>query len=142
MGIYHVSECDQYLFLTKYEYRILFGFQKSPNTEYRIIFGIDKIQITNTEYYLVSRKSEYQIWIVLYGLNIWIPNTKYWIEYNILEKWNWNKDTCSIEDILFWKYVKLFGQVFGPTIEIPEYYFGCQKNRITNTKYFSELRKS
>ena len=55
------TECDKYLFLTKYKYRILFGFQKSPNTEYRIIFGIEKIQILNTKYYSVSRKSEYRI---------------------------------------------------------------------------------
>ena len=47
-------ECDKYLFLTEYEYRILFGFQISPNTEYRILFGIEKIRIPNNEYYSVS----------------------------------------------------------------------------------------
>ena len=52
------TECDEYLFLTKYEYRILFGFQKSPNTKYQILFGIEKIQIPNIEYYLVFRKYE------------------------------------------------------------------------------------
>ena len=79
------SECDKYLLLTEYEYRILFGFQKLPNTKYQILFGIEKILIPNTEYYLVSRKSEYRIRIVLFGLNIRIPNTKYRIVYNILE---------------------------------------------------------
>ena len=29
--------------VTEYEYKILFGFQKSPNTECSILFGIDKI---------------------------------------------------------------------------------------------------
>ena len=80
------TECDKYVFLTKYEYRILFGFPKSPNTEYQILFGIEKIQIPNTEYYLVSRKFKYQIRIVLFGLTIQIQNTKYQIVYKILEK--------------------------------------------------------
>ena len=30
---YKKSECEEYLFLTKYKYWILFGFQKSPNTK-------------------------------------------------------------------------------------------------------------
>ena len=80
------QECDEYFFLTEHEYRILFGFQKSLNTEYGILFGIEKIQIPNTEYYSVSRKSKYRIRIVLYGLTIRIPNNKYPIVYNILEK--------------------------------------------------------
>ena len=80
------AECDKYLFLTEYEYPILFGFQKSPNTEYRILFVIEKIRITNTEYYSVARKFEYRIWIVLFGLTIRIPNTKYRIIFKILEK--------------------------------------------------------
>ena len=29
-----LAECDEYLFSTEYEYRILFGFQKSLNTKY------------------------------------------------------------------------------------------------------------
>ena len=70
-------------FFTKYKYWILFGFQKSPNTEYQILFSIEKIWIPNTEYYSVSRTSEYQIRIVLFGLTIQIPNTKYQIVYNI-----------------------------------------------------------
>ena len=61
-------------FLTEYESRILFGFQKSLNTEYWILFGIDKILIPNTEYYSVLRKSKCRIWIVLFGLTIQIPN--------------------------------------------------------------------
>ena len=45
----HVSpECDEYLFSTKYKYRMLFGFQKSPNTKYWILCGIEKIRILNT----------------------------------------------------------------------------------------------
>ena len=82
----NIPECDEYLFWTEYEYRILFGFQKSPNTEYRILFGIEKIRIPNTEYYSVSRKSEYRIQIVLFGLTNQIPYTKYRIVYKILEK--------------------------------------------------------
>ena len=62
--------------LTKYQYQILFGFQKSLNTEYWLLFGVQKIRILNTEYCLVSRKSEYQIRIVLFGLTILKPNTK------------------------------------------------------------------
>ena len=82
----YTPECDEYLFLTEYEYRILSGFQKSPNTEYRILFGIEKIQIPNTEYYSVSWKSEYRIRIVLFGVTIRIPNTKYRIIHEIVEK--------------------------------------------------------
>ena len=33
-GFFFSPECDEYLFLTEYEYRILFSFKKSPNTEY------------------------------------------------------------------------------------------------------------
>ena len=79
-------ECGQYLFLTKYEYQILFRFQKSSKTEYWILLVIEQIRIQNTEYYSVSRLSEYQIQIVLFGLTILIPNTKYGIVYKILEK--------------------------------------------------------
>ena len=47
---------------------------------------------------------------------------------------------CPIQDILFCKFVKLFGQVFGPTILIPEYYSGCKKTRIPNTiRYWESL---
>ena len=74
------------IFFTTYEYRILIGFQKSPNTKYQIIFGIEKIKIPNIEYYSVSRSSKYQIRIVLFGLTIQIPNTKYQMVYKILEK--------------------------------------------------------
>jgi hypothetical protein len=73
-------------FLIKYEYQILFGFQKSLNTEYWILFVIEKIRIPNTKYYSESRKFEYRIRIVLFGLTVRIPNTKYRIVYNILEK--------------------------------------------------------
>ena len=135
---------DKYFFKTEYEYRILFGFQKSLKTEYRILFGIkklfeyqilnskkDKIYIfflyktnsvmwafkccssshamvtsgnsgysqsvtntflrpntnnkyysvfrnhwrPNTKYYSGLRKSEYRIWIVVFGPTILIPNT-------------------------------------------------------------------
>ena len=70
-----MAECDEYLFLTKFEYQILFSFHKSPNTDYQILFGIEKIEIPNTEYYLVLRKSEFQIQIVLFGLTIQIPSS-------------------------------------------------------------------
>ena len=80
LSVYHnKSECDEYLFLTEYEYWILFSFQKSLNTEYQILFVIETIRIPNTEYYSVSRKFEYQIRIVLFGLTIQLPNTKYQI---------------------------------------------------------------
>ena len=74
------------MFLTEYKYRILFGFQKSPNTKYQILFATKKIWIPNTKYYLVSRKSKYRIRIVLFSLTTQIPNTKYAIVYTILEK--------------------------------------------------------
>ena len=83
-------------FWTEYEYRRLFGFQKSLNTEYQIQFGIEKIQIPNTEDYLVSKNSnteyrrlfgikkfKYRTRIVLFGLTVQIPNTKYRIVFNI-----------------------------------------------------------
>ena len=73
-------------FLTEYKYRILFGFQKSPNTEHRILFGIGKIWIPDTEYYSVSRRSKYRIRIVLFGLTIQILNTKYQIVHKIWKK--------------------------------------------------------
>ena len=75
--LYLMAECDEYLFLTEYEYRILFGFQKSLNTEYLILFGIETIRIPNTEYL---------IRIVIFGLTMRIPNTKYRIINKILEK--------------------------------------------------------
>ena len=51
------TECDEYLFfVTEFEYRVLFSFQKSPNTEYRILFVIEKIRIPKTEHYSVSRQ--------------------------------------------------------------------------------------
>ena len=77
------SVTKSFFFFTRYEYRIFIGFQKSPNTEYQIIFGIEKIRIPNIEYYSVSRSSKYQIRIVLFGLTIRIPNTKYRMVYKI-----------------------------------------------------------
>ena len=52
---------------TKYEHQILFGFQKSMNT--------------NTEYYKGFSKSKYQIQIVVFGQTIRKMNTKYQIVY-------------------------------------------------------------
>ena len=42
---------------------------------------------------------------------------------------------------MFCKFVKLFGQVFGPTIWIPEYYSGCKKNQLPNKEYYLVLTK-
>ena len=36
----------------------------------------------------------------------------------------------------------MWNYVFCPTIQIPEYYSGCQNTRIPNTEYYSVLRKS
>ena len=82
------SECDKYLFLTKYKYQVLFSFQKSPNTEYWILFGVEKIQIPTIEYYSVLRKSEHQIRMLLFRLTIWVPNTEYQKVKLFLEKSN------------------------------------------------------
>ena len=62
-------------FLTEDEYQILFGFRNHQilNIEYYSLF----FKNTNTEYYSVSRKSEYRIRIVLFGLTIRILNSKY-----------------------------------------------------------------
>ena len=68
-----------------------------PNTEYYSIFRNDRI--LNTKYYSGVRKSEYRIQIVVFGL----------------------------QEILFWKFMKLFGQVFGLTIWIPKDYSESQK---------------
>ena len=54
------SEGDEYLFLTEYKYQLLFGFQKSQNTEYWILFGIEKIQIPNTIRYQENPNTEYE----------------------------------------------------------------------------------
>ena len=70
-----VQSVKNTFFFTEYDYRLLYDFQKSPNTEYQILFVIEKIRIPNTKYYLVSRKSEYKIKIVLFGLNIRKPIT-------------------------------------------------------------------
>ena len=78
-----MSECDEYLFFDQIQIpKIiwLFGFQKSLNAEYQIVFDIEKIQILNTKYYSALRKPEYRIPLVLFGLTIQIPNTKYQIE--------------------------------------------------------------
>ena len=114
-------------------------------TEYQILNTIWywENSIPNAKYYLVSRKSEYRIWIVLFGPTIQISNTKYRIVFNILEKIKKKKYIyLSHTRHLFCKFVKLFGQVFGPTIPIPEYYLGWKKTRIPNTEYYSVLRKS
>ena len=130
-------------FLTEYEYQILFGFQKSLNTEYQTLFGIEKIRIPNTKYYSLSIKSEYRIQILLFGLTIQKPNTKYWIVNKTLEKIKLKLRYLSHTRLLFWKYVKLFVKVFGSTIWIPEYYLECQKKTeywILNTiRYWENL---
>ena len=58
----------------------------SEFTKYRTLNTIRYWENKNTEYYIVSRKSEYQIQIVLFGLTIQIPNTKYRIVSKILQK--------------------------------------------------------
>ena len=83
-------------FFTEYEYRILFGFQKSPNTKYQRLFGIEKIRIPYTEYYSVLRKSEYRMRIVLFGLTFQIPNS---IPNFGRKKGNQNQHICLIQDI-------------------------------------------
>ena len=133
---------DKYLFMTKYEYRILFGFQKSTNTEDQILFGIEKIRIPNIEYYLLSRKSEYRIRVVLFGLTIQITNTKYQIIYKILEKMKLK--------LRYLSHTRHFVLKVGVTIRtgIQSNYsntrilFGVPRTRIPNTKYYLVLRKS
>ena len=99
---------------------------RNPNTEYRILFGIKKIQIPNTNSTIWSNYSntEYKI-----------PNSI----QNFGKKGNWNIDICPKKDILFWKYVKLFWQVFGVTIRIPVYYLGyiCIINRHIHVSPFT-----
>ena len=73
------SECDEYLFFLpnmNTEYYSVFGNHQTQNINYYLVL---KIRIPNTKYYLVSRKSEYRIQILLFGLTISIPNTKYGI---------------------------------------------------------------
>ena len=58
-----ITECDEYPFLTEYEYQILFGFLKSPNKKYRILFGIlrkSEYQIPNTIRYQENSNTEYE----------------------------------------------------------------------------------
>ena len=50
----YATECEKYFFMTEYKYRILFGFQKS----------------SNTEFFSRVRKSKYQIQIIVFGLTI------------------------------------------------------------------------
>ena len=123
-----LGECDEYLFLTEYEYQILFGFQKEPNTEYWIVFGIEKIRILNTEYYSVMRKSEYRMQKVWFGLTIWIPKTKYRIAYNVLKKNQLKSTSLSHTRHFVLKICETFRIGIWSGIRIPEYYSGCQKN--------------
>ena len=124
-------------FLTEYEYQILFGFQKSPNTEYQILFGIEKILIPNTKYYSVLRKLEYWIWIILFGLNIGIPNTKYRIVYKLLGKKRQLKSTnLSHTRHFVLKFCETIRTDIWTCIKIPKYYLGCQKKLIPNIKYY------
>ena len=120
--------------MTEYEFRILFGFQKSPNTEYRILFGIEKTQIPNTKYSSLLRKSKFQIGIVLFGLNIWIPNTKYQIVYTLLEKKKATKINKFISYKTFclnflWNYLDRYSDLYLNT----QILFGVPKK--LNTKY-------
>ena len=135
------AECDKYLFLTEYKYQIFFGFQKSLNTKYWIVFGIEKIGIPTTVDYFVLRKSEYQIQIVLFGLTIWIQNTKYLIVYKLVEK---NATEINIfvsyetfcSQILCNYLVKYLVQYSNAQIV-----FGVPEKRIPNIEYYSVLRK-
>ena len=63
------ADCDRYVFKTKYEYQILFGFQKQPNTKFRILFRSDK--------------SKYRIKIVVFGVTIQILNIKCQVVKNV-----------------------------------------------------------
>ena len=51
------ADCDDFLFKTEYNYRILFCFQKNQNTKYRILFGSEKIRISNTNSSILSNYS-------------------------------------------------------------------------------------
>ena len=53
-----------------------------------ILFGVPKTRIPNTEYYLVLRKSEYQIRILLFGQTIRIV-FEYQIIHHTLQKRGW-----------------------------------------------------
>ena len=54
-------------------------------TEYQILNTIWCWENPNTKHYWVLRKSEYRIQIVLFGLTIQIPNTKYQIVNKMLD---------------------------------------------------------
>ena len=41
-----------------------------------------------------------------------------------------------VQDILFWKFMKLFIQVFGLSIQIPKYYSRSKKNPSTKYEYY------
>ena len=138
----YVPECDEYLFLTEYEYRILFGFQKSPNIEYRILLGIEKIRIPNTEYYSVSRKSKYRIRIVLFGLTIRIPNTTYRIIYKILEKIKLISRNFSHTRHFVLKICETIWTGIRSNYSNTRILFGMPKIQIPNTEYYSVLRKA
>ena len=56
----HRAECDEYLFVTKYKYGILFGFQKSPNIEYYLVLRKSEYRIPNNIRYQENLNTEYE----------------------------------------------------------------------------------
>ena len=112
------------LLLTKHKYRILIGFQKSPNTKYRILLGNEKIRIPNAYYYLVLRKSEYPIQIVQFDLTIQILNNKFLIVYKILEKTQLESTYLSHTRSFALKICETIQTDIPTSIPIPKYYFG------------------
>ena len=132
---YIAPKCDKYLFFNRIRIPNIILFLEI--TEFRILFSVEKIRILNTEYYLVSRKSECQIWIVLFGPTIWIPNTKYRIVYYILKKikvFVSYKTFCSAN---LWNYLDRYSlQLF----EYPNTIWGPKKPeyRIPNTIQYWE----
>ena len=111
-------------------------------TEYRILNTIRYLENSNTESYLVSRKSEYLIQIVLFGPTIGISNTKYQIIYNILEK-------MKLKKIYFFHTIHFVLQTCETIwTGIRSNYsntwilLGVQKKIIPNTDFYLVLRKS
>ena len=112
----------------------------SEITKYRILMTIRYWQNPNTEHYLVPRKSEYWIWIVLLGLTIQIPNTKYPILNEFFEKMKLKLRYLFHTQHLVLKLCETIWTGIYSNFSNTRILFGVPKN--PNTVDYSVLRKS
>ena len=123
---------------TNTEYYLVFRNHQIPNTKDYSLY------IPNTEYYSVSIKSEYQMWIILFSLTTRIPNTKYQIVYKVLEKIKLKERFLFHTRHFVLKICETIRTGICSNYLNTRILFGLPKTWISNTKYYSYsvLRKS